>query len=106
MAKPRITLQVEEGGGPSGIVEVFLNEEGRALLLDKLTALSKTNDHFHMFAPQWGWPDGPLKLTPYDKNKSTAGHLKISYRPDEWDQEFFPAVISSHESEDSEDRDD
>lgn len=99
MAKPRIILQVSEEGGQSGNVEIYVNGEGLALLIEELQALSKRNDHFHLFAPQWGMPDGPLRLTPYDSNQATAGHLKVLYRPDDWDKEHFPEVLAAHQIE-------
>ena len=106
MGKPRITVEIKEDGGASGVVELFLNEEGLQLLLGELNALSKENDHFHLFASGWGMQDGPIKLKPYQENAATAGHLKVLFRPDEWDRKYFPEVIAAHQEEKCEGVDD
>ncbi len=93
MAKPRITVELSEEGGASGVVNLLLNEEGRALLITSLQSLSRENDHFHMFAPEWGADNEPLSLKPYKEGSSTAGHLKVHYRPDDWDREYFPHLF-------------
>ncbi len=93
MAKPRITLEVSEKGGASGVVQLFLNKEGRDFLLKQLGALSENNDHFHLFAPEWGESDEPLSLKPYEDGAATAGHLKVMFRPDEWDKKHYPKLF-------------
>jgi hypothetical protein len=42
--KPRITMNVTAGG----VLEIWLNREGRDLFVRELQALDETNDHFHM----------------------------------------------------------
>ncbi|MEO0399770.1 MAG: hypothetical protein AAF224_10180 [Pseudomonadota bacterium] len=96
MANPRITVQVSENGGASGFVEIFLNKEGVEQFIDELRALSETNDHFHFFAPEWGAPDGLLRLTPYEKDASTAGHVKVNFRSDDWDRDHAPHTLDDN----------
>ena len=42
--KPRITINTT----PSGEIEIWLNEQGRDLLVRELQALDEKNDHFHL----------------------------------------------------------
>lgn len=93
MTKPRITIELSEEGGPSGEVKLYLNETGLALLISELERLSKTNDHFHLCAPEWGAPDEPLSLRPYVNGAATAGHFKVMFRPDDWDRQYFPHLF-------------
>ena len=99
MGKPRITIQVSEEGGASGVVELFINEEGRELLLKELQDLSKDNDHFHLFAPEWGAPHGVLSLKSYSEDAATAGHFKVLFRPDDWDRKYYPHLMDLDGSE-------
>lgn len=109
MGKPRITIQIvpkgqtpdtqlsgtqTSGAQAPGAIEMFLNEEGVDLLVRELKSLSKQNDHCHLFAPEWGDGSGPLNLVAYDGSASTVGHLKILFRPDDWDREHYPHTVS------------
>lgn len=93
MAKPRITLEVSEKGGASGVVQLFINKEGRDLLLKELAALSEDNDHFHLFALDWGESEGSLSLKPYKDGAATAGHFKVMFRADDWDRKYYPKLF-------------
>jgi hypothetical protein len=80
-----------------GVVDLYLNEAGLALMLKELSKLSESNDHFHMFAPEWGPPEEPLSLRPYRPDTATAGHLKVLFRPDHWDRKHFPHLFDQSE---------
>lgn len=97
MSKARITIELSEDGGPSGSEDMYLNEKGRALLIERLQSLSEKNDHFHLFASEWGGPGDPLRLKPYMENAATAGALKVSYRTDKVDEEYFPHLLYEQE---------
>ena len=101
MADPRIVVHLTEEGGPSGNVEIVLNDEGLDLLITELQDLknSECGEHFHFLAPQWGSPDGPLRLTPCYEEMATAGHLKVVISPDKDDEIHFPDVIAAHGKE-------
>lgn len=45
--KPRITMSLTSDGN----LEIFLNEEGRNLLVRELQALNEEHEHFHL-APE------------------------------------------------------
>ena len=96
--KPRITLQFQmsEDGTAHG-VDLFLNSAGVALLIDELNSLSESNDHFHLFSPEWV-PDGELSTIPYDKDGTVGHHLKVLFRPDKWDREYYPHLFVDRES--------
>ncbi len=97
MTQPRITVEIIGNGAPS-VVHLSVNEEGLKILLDELRALSRNSDHFHLFAPEWGVPDGPLSLKPYGDNAATAGHLKVLFRPDDWDKKYYPHLFEENGS--------
>ena len=97
--RPRCTVQIdlpndgvaEEGGGG---VEIYLNRTALDRLIAELSALSERNDHFHMAPAEWGGGDGgDLSLIPYQDGSTVAGHLKVLFRPDEWDERYFPHVL-------------
>lgn len=91
--KPRITLQFQIAlDGTACGVELFLNPAGRALLLDALNSLSESNDHLHLFSDEWQ-PGGDLSNIPYDKDATVGHHLKVLFRPDKWDKEYYPHLF-------------
>ena len=96
--KPRITVETRNVEAGHCSVFLYANETGLKLLIDELYDLSKTNDHFHLGSPEWtGIEEDPLSLKPYDKQDSaaTAGHLKVLFRPDDWDKEYYPHLFSN-----------
>lgn len=96
----RITvLQPADG---DEMVEVFLNKEGLERLILDLQALNKENDHFHLFGP--GWAGDDLRDRPYRTGDRIIQHLKVLYRPDDWDREYFPHVLDTENPEDRETR--
>lgn len=81
---PRITIYMSERGE----LEIWLNEQGRDLLVRELRALSEQSDHFHL-----GTFDGAeIKMSdrayrPTDKIVHSA---KVCFRPDDWDRHGLP----------------
>jgi hypothetical protein len=97
--KPRITLQFQMGpDGTACGAELFVNPAGRALLMDSLNSLSESDDHFHLFSEEWQ-PDGDLSIVPYDKDATVGHHLKVLFRPDKWDREYFPHLFVDLEAD-------
>ncbi len=95
MSKPRITVSVikDENGEPAQVY-FYLNHEGRALLVDELSKLSETSDHFHMHPADWQM-EVPLSMRPYSPDQETLPtHVKMMFRPDEWDKAHFPHVMA------------
>jgi hypothetical protein len=84
----RVTISVKSDGE----LEIWLNPEGRDQLVHALQALNVSKDHFHLGT--WG---GDIELSavsyrPTDKIVDTA---KVLFRPDEWDQRYFPHVVAN-----------
>ena len=88
--KPRITICVDENGG----VDLYFNEAGRAQFIEELAALDRSNDHFH-FAPDNLIGDVVTQDIPYNKNQVSYAWGKVSLRPDDWDEEYYPHVMRS-----------
>ncbi|MFM9943074.1 MAG: hypothetical protein ACKVP7_26700 [Hyphomicrobiaceae bacterium] len=88
--KPRITLSV----GKDGEFELWINPEGRDLLVRELLALNAEHDHFHLFPPAW-WEHAevPISLKAYRASDQVLTTGKVLFRPDEWDREYFPHVL-------------
>jgi hypothetical protein len=84
---PRITLNLTADDQ----LEIWLNPEGRDLLVKELQGLSKRNDHFH-FGPS---PSGEVEVSShtYRSNDKLLEYGKVLFRPDEWDVEHFPHVM-------------
>ena len=97
--KPRITLQFQksEDGTVYG-ADLFLNSAGVALLIEELKSLSESNDYFHFVSPEWE-PDGELSTIPYGKNETVGQHLKVLFRPDKWDREYYPHLFADCDSQ-------
>jgi hypothetical protein len=84
---PRITMSLTAGGE----FEIYLNDEGRNLLIQKLQSLGEKNDHFHMAA----WYDAAVELrkTAYRPSDKIIDSAKILFRTDEWDRQYYPHVL-------------
>ena len=83
--KPRITINTT----PSGEIEIWLNEQGRDLLVRELQALDEKNDHFHL---------SPLEFVEtstraYRSTDTTLEYGKVLFRTDEWDRRHYPHVM-------------
>lgn len=86
---PRITMNTT----PGGELEIWLNKEGRDLLVRELTGLSETSDHFHLGTFEGAEiAIGARAYRPTD----TILHVgKVLFRPDEWDRTHFPHVMET-----------
>ena len=93
-AGPRITFSLTE----SGVLELWLNNLGRELLIQKLQALDRSNDHFH-FDPD-GMIDLKVSTIPYRDTDRILDWGKVYLRPDEWDLQYYPHVLSGVEPTD------
>ncbi|HEX6072669.1 MAG TPA: hypothetical protein VFY95_06655 [Sphingomicrobium sp.] len=100
MPKPRITFAFEktETGEP-GELQVYLNPEGRDLLVKELNHLDERWDHVHLQDENWTI-DVPLQTQAYRRDREVIVYsVKILFRPDEWDRKHFPHVLSTDEKE-------
>jgi hypothetical protein len=84
---PRITMNTT----PDGQLELWLNPEGRDLLVRELQALSATNDHFHLGA--WDGAEVEVKSRPYRPTDTLVRAGKVMFRTDEWDRTYYSHVI-------------
>ncbi len=85
--KPRITLSLDRDDQ----IEIWINEAGRDALVQELQALSPQNDHFHL-QPE-GFQGVPTQSRGYRDGDHVLDWGKVLFRPDEWDQRFFPHVL-------------
>lgn len=84
---PRITINMSADGE----LEIWLNEQGRDLLVRELRAMSEKSDHFHLATI-----DGAeIKLNDraYRPTDKIMHSTKVYFRPDDWDRRHFPRVI-------------
>lgn len=98
MAKPRITcvLTKDESGEPVSVY-LYLNPEGRDLLADELRRLDERWDHLHIQPEEWT-VELPLQIKAYVPDAETViQDVKIMYRPDAWDEQYFPHVMKDDE---------
>ncbi len=82
----RITVNLNA----KGELEMWLNPEGRDILVKELQGLSETNDHFHFGAGR----EVELSNRPYKSDDELLMHGKILFRTDAWDAKFFPHVLN------------
>lgn len=77
-------------------VELWLNEEGRDLLVQELRKLGPENEHFHL-GPSGQDPEVPLQTVPYRREDEVFAWGKVLFRQDEWDAKHFPHVLQARE---------
>ena len=66
MASPRITVvTLKNENNEATSVNLYLNPEGRDLLVGELSRLSEKSDHFHMDATEWAI-EVPLEMNAYE----------------------------------------
>lgn len=97
MAKARVTVSIRKDGA----FEIYINEAGRDLLVRELLALDRDNDHLHLdhVADQDdASTDIALSAIPYRATDKCLEFGKILFRPDHWDREYFPHVLTSTDS--------
>jgi len=87
--RPRITLLRTD----EGVIELFFNEAGKALLISEIGRLGETNDHLHMSTE--GYAEIELSEIPYRPTDEVIGDMKLLFRTDDSDREFFPHVLGN-----------
>lgn len=87
--KPRITLGIDRDGE----LQIRVNEAGRDQLVLELLGLSMTSDHVHL-GPE-DMAEVELSSRPYQDTDVLIDWAKISFRPDEWDAQYYPHVMPS-----------
>jgi len=87
MAPPRITFSL----AADGTFEMWLNPEGRDLLVQKLQALTIENEHFHIGPAHVGELEVATKA--YREDDRVLEWGKVYLRNDEWDEKYFPHVL-------------
>jgi len=85
--KSRITLSMTE----DGLLEIWMNREGRDELVRQLTMLDERDEHLHLEAGELG--DIEVSTVPYRPTDKIIESGKIMFRTDEWDRQYFPHVI-------------
>jgi hypothetical protein len=83
----RITINL----AANGMFEIWLNEQGRDLLVRELQHLSDKSDHFHLGPADTS--EVVVSSCPYRPDDRVLEHGKIYLRPDAWDKEHFPHVL-------------
>jgi hypothetical protein len=83
----RITINL----AASGVLEIWLNEQGRDLLVRELQHLSEKWDHFHLGPADNG--EVVISSRPYRPDDKVLEYGKVYLRPDAWDKEYFPHVL-------------
>jgi len=87
----RITASMTAGGE----LELFINEEGRDLLVKELQRLAETpgNDHFHLGAFEGA--EVEMRSVSYRPSDTLIWSAKVMLRPDDWDAQDFPHVLET-----------
>ncbi len=85
--RSRITVSI----AATGEFEIYLNEQGRDLLVKKLQRLSEKNDHFHLGPSGVGEVEASSRA--YRPDDIVKEYGKVLFRTDEWDKQYFPHVL-------------
>jgi hypothetical protein len=83
----RITVNL----AANGEIEIWLNEQGRDLLVRELQHLSEKNDHFHLGPRDVG--EVEVSSRPYRPDDRVIEYGKFLFRTDAWDKQYFPHVL-------------
>jgi hypothetical protein len=84
----RITINLTA----TGEFELWLNEEGRDLLVQELQHLSEKRDHFHLGPKDIG--DVEVSTVAYRPDDRVLEYGKVLFRTDAWDEKYFPHVMA------------
>ena len=76
---------------PDGELEVWLNEQGRDLLVRELQHLSEKSDHFHFGAAEGS--EVKVSSRAYGPDDKVFEYGKVLFRTDAWDKEYYPHVL-------------
>lgn len=85
----RITMNLTS----DGVLELWLNEEGRDLLVRELQALDMRNEHFQLGSWEGAGADLQLSTRAYRPTDTVLEAGKVMLRTDEWDRTYFPHVM-------------
>ena len=85
--RPRITVNLTADGE----FQIWVNQQGRDVLVRELQGLSERNDHFHL-GPK-GLAKVEVSFVSYNASDKVLGFGKILFRTDEWDKQHFPHVL-------------
>jgi hypothetical protein len=85
--KPRVTINLT----PSGELEIWLNPQGRDLLVRELQNLNEEWEHFHMAPFDLG--EVELQTIPYRSTDTLISRGKVLFRRDEWDRKSYPQLF-------------
>jgi len=88
-----MTARITISAKPDGELEIWLNPEGRDLLVRELQALSPMNDHFHLGT--WDGAEIQLRSIPYRPSDKIVHAGKVLLRLDEWDHAYHPHVLEA-----------
>jgi hypothetical protein len=75
----------------NGEFEIWLNEQGRDLLVRELQHLGEKNDHFHLGPADIG--EVEVSSRPYRPDDRVFEFGKVYFRTDAWDKQNFPHVL-------------
>jgi hypothetical protein len=75
----------------NGEFEIWLNEQGRDLLVRELQHLSEKADHFHLGPADID--EVQISSRPYRPNDKVLEYGKVYFRTDAWDKQHFPHVL-------------
>jgi len=84
--KPLVTLSLRADGE----LELWLNHEGRDLLVRKLMALDDQNDHLHMMPPEWVAGEIVLSQRSFREADTIITSAKVLLRSEDWYRTRFP----------------
>jgi hypothetical protein len=84
----RITINL----ATNGVFEMWLNEQGRDLLVRELQHLNEQWDHFHLGPTETG--DVAVSSRAYRPDDKVLECGKVYLRTDAWDKEHFPHVLN------------
>lgn len=87
--RPRITVS----RGHDGFLQIWMNPAGRDLLVEQLQGLSEHRDHVHIM-PEDMDPEVPARSQAYTPGGEVMEWGKMLFRPDEWDEKYFPHVLA------------
>lgn len=84
----RITVNITA----SGELEIWLNEQGRDLLVRELQRLGEKHEHFHFGHNEIG--EVELSTRPYRPDDRVLEYGKVLFRTDAWDKQYYPHVFT------------
>jgi hypothetical protein len=75
----------------SGEFEIWVNPEGRDLIVRELQHLDERSDHIHLASADMG--EVELSNRGYRPTDTVLEWGKVLFRTDEWDRQYFPHVL-------------